>query len=131
MLETNLWRKLTFVLKAYVKVFNIEVIFWHIFFLYNTYTEERNQRKKEIKRKNIRKLSLCMYCARKVCQNIIFLNIYRKINLKIIHLIFSKLKFYFISTQNFHFFSNILLFFFLEHTALFIIKSILAVHLRI
>jgi hypothetical protein len=43
------------------------------FFLPNTYTIERNQRKKEeIKRNNITKMSLYMYCVKKKCQNVIF-----------------------------------------------------------
>jgi hypothetical protein len=42
------------------------------FSLHNsTYIGEINQRKKKMKRKNITKLSLYIYCVKKVCQNII------------------------------------------------------------
>jgi 3-oxoacyl-[acyl-carrier-protein] synthase III len=42
------------------------------FFLHNIYTEREIKEKKiEMKKKNITKLPMCIFCVRKLCQNII------------------------------------------------------------
>jgi hypothetical protein len=44
-----------------------------IFLTQYIHKREKSKEKKVMKRKNITKLPLCMYCVRKVCQNIISL----------------------------------------------------------